>query len=37
MKCAKVISEVHAALYSLSELDQEAGPRTWVPWSIVPL
>ena len=36
LKCAKAIPAVHAALYSLSELDWVTGPETCVPWSIGP-
>ena len=36
LKCAIDITEVNAALYSLSALDLETGPRTCVKWSIGP-
>ena len=32
MKCAKAIPTVHAALYSISELDRETGSGTCVLW-----
>ena len=36
LKCAKVITAVNAALYSLYELDWSTGPGTCVPWSDIP-
>ena len=36
LKCAKVIPEVHAALYQISAPDWSTGPVTGVPCSILP-
>ena len=36
LKCDRDILAVHAELYSLLALDLEAGPVTYVQWSIGP-